>query len=156
MDFYGQNMRFGQAGAHVWCRMGMNLGTPLQHIMLERCTMFHPHPTPNMCAGVSETQFLTIGYPFTFLWSKIVFQMRPRTCSVSDGDETWYASSTHHVGEAYQVSSPSDTEHVRGRVRNAIFIRYVNGFLWSKYAFRTRPCTCSVSDGDESWYASPT
>ena len=75
---------------------------------------------------------------------------------MSDGDETWYPSLTHHVGKAYQVSSLSDTEHVRRRVRNVIFIRQVNGFLWSKYAFRMRPRTCSVSDGDETWYASLT
>ena len=75
---------------------------------------------------------------------------------MSDGDETWYASLTHHVGEAYQVSSPSDTEHMRGRVRNVIFIRHVNGFLWSKYVFRMRPRTCSVSNGEENWYTSLT
>ena len=33
---------------------------------------------------------------------------------MSDGNETWYASSTQCVGEAYQVSFPCDTEHVRG------------------------------------------
>ena len=85
-----------------------------------------------------------------FLWSKYAFLMRPRTCLVSDGDETWYASLTHNSGDVYQVSSPSDTEHVRGRVRNVIFIRHVNGFLWSKYVFRMRPHTCSMSDGDET------
>ena len=47
--------RFGRAGAHVRCPMGMKLGKTFQHDVLERRTKFHPHLTPNMCAGASET-----------------------------------------------------------------------------------------------------
>ena len=52
---------------------------------------------------------------------KTTFRSSPCTCLVSDRNETWYISPAHYVGEAYQVSPPSNTEHVRGRVLNVFF-----------------------------------
>ena len=121
MDLLCKKLHFGRARAHVQCPMWMKLGTPLQNDFLETCTNFHPYLTPNMYAGVSETQFFTKHMNGSLMVKNYVFRTRPRTCSVLDGDETWYDSPTSCFGEAYQVSSPSDTERVCGWVRNAIF-----------------------------------
>ena len=63
-----------------------------------------------------------------------------------DGDEIGYTSPTLDVGEAYQVSSSSDTEHVR-TCPKCVFCFACAGIAWRKTAFRSSPNTCLVSDG---------
>ena len=131
----------------------MKLGKPLQHIMLERRTKFHPHPTTNMCAGCVLNVFFFLCMWGNCLEKKCILP-ESRTCLVFNGDETWYASPTHHIGEAYQASPLSDTTHIRRRVLNVFFS--MQGIAQWKSAFQLSPRTCLVSDGDETWYASTT
>ena len=62
----------------------------------------------------------------------------------------------HHVGEAYQVSPPSDIEYVRGMRCKCVFFYARAGIAKRRIAFQSSPLTCLVSNGDETWYASPT
>ena len=139
-------------------KWGLKIGTPLQQINVREAYQFSfPSNTEHVCEHIRNAIFYhkrSICVP----GKKLHFRRVRAHIPYRIGMKLVTPLQNIMLEKVYQVSFPSHTERVHGRVQNAIFyIGTIHSRAYGKkYAFRTRPRTCSVSDRDETWYTSPT